>query len=109
MSSEPDPGIDKQKILAAITHPEPVPFPAPLPAAPAPGRPSSSATRRAITVPTTAWSTHRAELCAIVATFVSLIWISAGVAGGAGGPILIGILFGVGALAIWLLEVWSGD
>ena len=107
MASPSDSGLDKQKILAAITHPDPVPLPPLPPAAPSAGRPAT--TRRVAVHHAPVWSTHRAELAAIVATFVSLIWISAGVAAGAGLPLLIGILFGVGALAIWLLEVWPGD
>jgi hypothetical protein len=108
MPSESDSGLDKQMILAAIIHPDPVPFPSPLPSAtPSPAAPST--TRRVVAPPAPGWSSHRTEISAIVATFVSLIWISAGIAAGAGTPILIGIIFGVGALAIWLLEVWSGD
>jgi hypothetical protein len=109
MSAEPDAGIDKQKILAAITHPDPLPFPSAAPAPGVPSRPSSSATGRAVSLPESRWVTYRAELSAIIVTFVSLVWIAAGVAAGAGGPILIGVLFGIGGLAIWLLEVWSGD
>jgi hypothetical protein len=108
VNPEADAGIDKQKILAAITHPEPLSFPPIAAAAPAPARPSTS-TGRAVSLPASPWVTHRSELAAVIVTFVSLIWIAAGVAAGAGGPILIGVLFGVGGLAIWLLEVWSGD
>src|SRR5207244_4147587 len=79
-----------------------------VPAAPLQNRPAT--TRRAsATLPASSWTVHRTEISAIVATFVSLVWISAGVACGSGAPILIGILFGIAALAIWLLEVWSGD
>jgi hypothetical protein len=105
MASDSDSGIDKQKILAAINHPDPVPFPTP--AAPSPVRPAT--TRRVVVTPASRWSTHRTEIAAIIATFVALVWISAGIAAGSGMPILVGIGFGVAALAIWLLEVWSGD
>jgi len=105
MASDSDSGLDKQKILAAINHPDPLPFP--IPAAPSPARPAT--TRRVVVAPTPRWSTHRTEISAIIATFVSLVWISAGIAVGSGTSILIGIGFGVAALAIWLLEVWSGD
>jgi len=108
VSLDSDAGIDKQKILAAILHPDPVPIPPTASATPRQSRPPST-TRPAVPPPASPWSIHRAEISAIVVTFVSLIWIAAGVAGGAGGPILIGVLFGVGGLAIWLLEVWSGD
>ena len=105
MASDSDSGLDKQKILAAINHPDPIPFPTP--AASSLGRPAT--TRRVVVAPLPRWSTHRTEISAIIATFVSLVWISAGIAAGSGTPILVGIVFGVAALAIWLLEVWSGD
>ena len=107
MASPSDSGLDKQKILAAINHPDPMALPPLPPAAPSPAR--RATTRRVVVNRSSVWSTHRSEISAIVATFVSLLWISAGIAAGSGMPILIGILFGVGALAIWLLEVWSGD
>jgi hypothetical protein len=107
MASDSDSGLDKQKILAAITHPDPVPYPPLSSAAANPARPAT--TRRVVVAPRFAWSTHRTEISAIIATFVALVWISAGIAAGAGTPILVGIIFGVAALAIWLLEVWSGD
>jgi hypothetical protein len=107
MASESDSGLDKQKILAAINHPDPLSFPLPASAAPHPAHPAT--TRRVVAARASAWSTHRTEISAIVATFVSLIWISSGIAAGSGMPILIGVVFGVAALAIWLLEVWSGD
>src|SRR5689334_22144499 len=106
MASDSDSGLDKQKILAAIHHPEPLPFPPLTPAAPNPARPAT--TRRVVVPPAPLWSTHRTEISAIIATFVSLMWISAGIASGSGTPILVGVIFGVAALAIWLLEVWSG-
>jgi hypothetical protein len=105
MVSDSDSGLDKQKILAAINHPDPIPFPTP--SASSPARPAT--TRRVVVAPLSRWSTHRTEISAIMVTFVSLIWISAGIAAGSGTPILVGIVFGVAALAIWLLEVWSGD
>ncbi|HVE42558.1 MAG TPA: hypothetical protein VNM14_21945 [Planctomycetota bacterium] len=107
MASDSDSGLDKQKILAAINHPDPVPYPPLAPAQPSPVRPAT--TRRVVVAPLPRWSTHRTEISAIIATFVALIWISAGIAAGSGTPILVGIVFGVAALAIWLLEVWSGD
>jgi hypothetical protein len=107
MAAESDSGLDKQKILAAITHPEPISY---SPPAPSPGPARAGTTSRAVAAPpASAWLSHRSEIAAIVATFVSLVWIAAGIAAGSGTPIFIGILFGVGALAIWLLEVWSGD
>ena len=109
MSSDSDAGIDKQKILEAITHPDPLPFGPLVSATPSLQSRPPSGTRRAIPPPSGLWELHRTEISAIVAAFVSLIWISAGVAGGSAIPILIGIIFGVGSLAIWLLEVWSGD
>ena len=107
MPSDSDSGLDKQKILAAINHPDPVPFPPLASAPPNPARPAT--TRRVVVSPPPGWSLHRTEIAAVVATFVSLMWISAGIASGSGTPILVGIGFGVAALAIWLLEVWSGD
>lgn len=109
MSSESDAGIDKQRILDAIAHPDPLPFGPLVSPSPALQSRPPSGTRRAIPPPAGAWELHRTEISAIVAAFVALIWISAGVAGGSALPILIGIVFGVGSLAIWLLEVWSGD
>jgi len=109
-----DAGINKREILASITHPDPQPIPpsASLDSArdkaPGPAAKNPPPTARSV-APPSAWATHRSEICAIVATFVSLIWISAGVAGGSGMPIFVVILFGVAGLAIWLLEVWSGD
>ena len=110
MTPDSDSGLDKQKILASINHPDPIAYPIGAPAAAASTKPPST-TRRVVAsaAPPSLWTTHRSEIAAIVATFVSLIWIAAGVAGASGTSILIGILFGVAALAIWLLEVWSGD
>ena len=55
------------------------------------------------------WFHHRSELAAIVATFVGILWLSVGIARGSWGPAIFGILFGIGALAIWSIEVWGAD
>lgn len=103
MSTDSDAGIDKQGILSAITGASPAPQPAP-------ERPPS-ATRRALPPPAgpARWLRHRSELAAIVTGFVALLWISAGLALGSWMPVLLGAAFGVAALGIWSLEVWSGD
>ena len=107
MAGDPDGGIDKQAVLAAITHPSPVPIPPPLPA-PLPPRPPSGV-RRAPAPPPSRWVTHRNEIAAIASAFVALVWISVGFTAGEGMAILLGLGFGVGALAIWLLELWNAD
>lgn len=105
MGGDSDGGIDKQAVLAAITHPSPLPIPPPLPAAARP----PSAVRRAPAPPPSRWVTHRNEIAAIASAFVALVWISAGFTAGEGMAILLGLGFGVGALAIWLLELWNAD
>jgi hypothetical protein len=104
VSPDSDGGIDKQNVLAAITG-------APsTPSAP-PSRPVDrppSATRPAVK-PRPKWIRHRSELAAIVTAFVGLLWLSVGIARGVWVPAVLGILFGVGALAIWSLEVWGAD
>jgi len=104
--SDFDAGIDKQAVLASITHPAPVAIPtiAPPPAA---ARPPSGV-RRAV-APPPRWMTYRNELSAIVSAFAALIWISVGFTAGEGMAILIGLAFGVGALGIWLLDLWNAD
>ena len=104
MSPDSDAGIDKQNVLAAITGASSTP------SAP-PSRPVDrppSATRPAVK-PARKWIQHRSELAAIVTAFVGLLWLSVGIARGAWAPAILGILFGVGALAIWSLEVWGAD
>lgn len=104
MSSDSDAGIDKQNVLAAITGaPSTPPTSTPRPA----DRPPS-ATRPAVK-PSLKWFQHRSELAAIVTAFVGLLWLSVGIARGVWVPAILGILFGVGALAIWSIEVWGAD
>jgi hypothetical protein len=106
VSPESDAGIDKQNVLAAITG-------ASGPSAPAPrtGDRPPSATRPAVQAPSSLskWIHHRSELAAIVSAFVGILWFSVGIARGVWAPAIIGILFGIGALAIWSLEVWGAD
>jgi hypothetical protein len=104
VSPDSDAGIDKQNVLAAITG-----------APSTPSAPSSrpvdrppSATRPAVK-PATKWIQHRSELAAIVTAFVGLLWLSVGIARGVWAPSIIGILFGIGALSIWAIEVWGAD
>jgi hypothetical protein len=106
MAGDSDGGIDKRAVLAAILHPAPVAIPTTVPP-PAAARPPS-AVRRAV-VPPPPWVTHRNEISAIVSAFVALVWISVGVAAGEGMAILLGLAFGVGALGIWLLDLWNSD
>ena len=104
MSADSDAGIDKQSVLASITG-------APAPAAPAPVRPADrppSAMRPAVQ-PVPKWIQHRSELAAIVTAFVGLLWLSVGISRGLWAPAIFGILFGIGALAIWSIEVWGAD
>lgn len=84
MADADDPGIDKQKILAEIGASAPLPgtqgtaapsgaqAPAPGSSAPAPipARPSSPGR----------WVRHRGQIAAIVMAFVSLMWMSVGLA-----------------------------
>jgi hypothetical protein len=105
VSADSDAGIDKQNVLAAITGESTAP-PQPAPASRPP-----SATRRAVPSSAVArkWFLHRSELSGIVSAFVGILWLSVGIARGSWGPAVIGILFGVGALAIWSIEVWGSD
>lgn len=107
MTKDSDSGINKGAVLAAITHPDPVKIPAAALPPPASYRPPSASRR--VVAPPSRWDTHRSEICAIVASFVSIIWLTVGLALPAGGPVLVGVLFAVGSLAIWLLEVWNSD
>lgn len=102
--SDSDAGIDKQDVLAAITSSEAKPAPAP----PRPADRPPSATRPAVRPPPN-WFQHRSELAAIIVAFVGLLWLSVGIARGAWAPAILGILFGIGALAIWSIEVWGAD
>lgn len=108
VSPDSDPGIDKQNVLAAITGAPSAPSSSP---AAAPSRPVErppSAMRPAVR-PVPKWIQHRSEIAALVAAFVGLLWLSVGIARGAWAPAVLGILFGIGALAIWSLEVWGAD
>jgi len=130
MPDEPDPGIDKFDLLAAINGtepvapapeplpdpeplpeplaeplPEPLPEPSPAPVAEAP-RPASSA---ALRLPPTAFEKHRHEIAALVAAFVAVVWLSIGISIRAWGPSLVGIAFAVGALLIGALQVWADE
>jgi hypothetical protein len=122
MPDEPDPGVDKFDLLAAINGagapepapeplpdpeplPEPVPESAPDPVAEAPGPASSAALVR----PPSAFEKHRHEIAALVAAFVSVVWLSIGISVREWGPGLVGVAFGVGALLIGALVVWAGD
>jgi hypothetical protein len=105
VSPDSDAGIDKQNVLAAITGASSPPAPS------QPGRPADrppSAVRPAVKLPPK-WVLHRCELAAIISAFVGLLWLSVGIARGAWAPAIIGILFGIGALAIWSIEVWAAD
>ena len=122
MPDEPDPGVDKFDLLAAINGagtpapapeplpdpeplPEPVPEPAPEPVAEAPGPASGAALVR----PPSAFEKHRHEIAALVAAFVAVVWLSIGISVREWGPALVGVAFGVGALLIGALVVWAGD
>ncbi|MBI3857978.1 MAG: hypothetical protein HY293_20045 [Planctomycetes bacterium] len=102
MSVESDAGLDKQNILAAINGAPPAPPPVDRP-------PSTARFRPILLPPPPGWLRHRSELAAVVSGFVGILWLSVGLARGAWVPSVIGIVFGVGALAIWALEVWNGD
>ena len=104
MSPESDSGIDKQDVLAAITG-APSKTPSQLPR---PVEHSPSAQRPAV-APPPRWLHHRSELAAIVTAFVGILWLSVGIGRGSWGPAVLGILFGIGALAIWSIEVWGAD
>jgi len=105
VSTDSDSGLDKLKILSAITNAE-----GPPPAAPprTVERPPS-ATRRAVEPPAPAWFRHRSEIAALVAAFVGMAWLAVGLAQKSWGPSLTGIAFGTASLAIWTLEIWSSD
>jgi hypothetical protein len=105
VADESDGGIDKQAVLVSIAHPSPLAIPQLL--APPAARPPSGV-RRAVAPPPT-WILHRNEIAAIVSAFVALIWISVGFTAGEGTAILVGLGFGVGALGIWLLDLWNAD
>jgi hypothetical protein len=126
MPDEPDPGIDKFDLLAAINGtdapapvpeplpdpepvpeplPEPVPEPSPAPVAEAP-RPASSA---ALQSPASTFEKHRHEIAAFVAAFVAVVWLSIGISVRAWGPSLVGVAFGVGALLIGALQIWADE
>ena len=109
MSPDSDSGIDKLKILSAITNAS-----APQPAAPAPAPPRTadrppSATRRAVEPPPPLWFRYRSEVAALIVAFVGMVWLAVGLAQKAWGPSLAGVAFGVASLSIWTLEVWSSD
>ena len=104
MSTDSDSGIDKLKILSAITNAE-----GPQPAPPRAGDRPPSATRRAVEPPAPAWFRYRSEIAALVAAFVGMAWLAVGLAQRSWGPSLIGVAFGVASLSIWTLEVWSSD
>ena len=108
MADEPDGGIDKQAVLASITHPSPVAIPQLLQPPPA-ARPPSGVRRAVAPPPPPPWVQHRNEIAAIVSAFVALVWISVGFTAGEGTAILLGLGFGVGALGIWLLDLWNAD
>ena len=105
MTPDSDAGIDKQEVLAAVSG-----APASVPPPPPAERPPS-AVRPVVPPPEPVpkWIAHRSEIAGIVAAFVGILWLSVGIARGAWGPSLLGILFGIGALAIWAIEVWSAD
>jgi hypothetical protein len=106
VSPESDGGIDKFQVLSAINASG-----APPPAVPAPGpdRPPSAVRPAIPPAPPPVWVRHRAEIAAIVSAFVGMIWLAVGLARASWWPCFTGILFGVGSLAIWALEVWSTD
>jgi hypothetical protein len=104
VSPDSDAGIDKQDVLAAITGASSSPSAAP----PRPADRPPSAMRPAVKVPPK-WIHHRSELAAIVTAFIGLLWLSVGIARGVWAPAILGILFGLGALAIWSIEVWAAD
>jgi len=106
VNPDSDAGIDKQNVLAAITGESTAPSAAPRPA----DRPPSTKRRADSSSPIPRkWLRHRSELSGIVAAFIGILWLSVGIARGSWGPAIIGILFGVGALAIWSIEVWGSD
>ena len=107
--SDSDSGIDKLKILSAITNASAPQPPAPAPAAPKPVERPPSGPRRAIEPPAPGWFRHRSEVAALIVAFVGMIWLAVGLAQKSWGPSLTGVAFGVASLAIWTLEVWSSD
>ena len=104
MSPESDSGIDKQEILAAVTG---VPSKTPSTQTRPVERPPSA--QRPAVAPPPRWIRHRSELAAVVTAFIGILWLSVGIGRGNWGPAVLGILFGVGALAIWSIEVWGAD
>jgi hypothetical protein len=122
MPDEPDPGVDKFDLLAAINgtetpapapeplpDPEPMPEPLPEPIAEPPPAPVAPASSAALPRPPSAFETHRHEIAALVAAFVAVVWLSIGISIRAWGPSLVGVAFGVGALLIGALQVWSDE
>jgi len=104
VSPESESGIDKQNILAAITG-APSKTPSELPRSVE--RPPSA--QRPAVAPPPRWIQHRAELAAVITAFIGILWLSVGIGRGSWGPAVLGILFCVGALAIWSIEVWGAD
>jgi hypothetical protein len=107
VSPDSDPGIDQQNVLASITGTR-----TPTPSSSALARPADrppSARRPAVAPPAPRWIQHRSELAAIVSAFVGILWLSVGIARGAWAPAILGMLFGIGALAIWSIDVWGAD
>ena len=126
MPDEPDPGIDKFDLLAAINGtetpapppeplpdpepmPEPLPEPLPEPVAEPPPEPVAPASSAALRQPPSAFEKHRHEIAALVAAFVAVVWLSIGISIRAWGPSLVGVAFGVGALLIGALQVWAEE
>ena len=106
MSEEGDGGIDKQNILSEISG---VPLPPAPPATPSAPPPPISPPPLAFPLRASQAARRRHRVAAVVASLVALIWLVVAVAVQAWVPGLIGVAFGVGAIAIWALEVWDGD
>jgi hypothetical protein len=117
MDPAPD-EADARDVLREIAAALPMDQTPPVPEAPAPALPEEpvptpeTAARpvssRALPRPTW-WAAHRHELAGLVTAFVALVWMSLGVASRDWGPVLIGVLFALGAALIGGRAVWAGD
>jgi hypothetical protein len=114
--TEGESDVDKQEILREVAGAVPfdeapladLPPPEPLDAPPAPEAPLEAAPPRPTPGPSW-WTLHRQELAGLVTVFVSLVWISLGIATRAWLPSMIGVTFALGALLIGSQVVWAGD
>jgi hypothetical protein len=116
MMEETEGGVDKLDVLREVAGAIPMeeaplpdlPPPEPDAAAPEPDTPAPAGPPRSLSRPSW-WSEHRHEMAGIVTAFVSLVWVSLGIATRAWTPSLIGVTFALGALLTWSQTVWAGD